>query len=428
MKTLVRGRILSFKREPFSINDYESYHYIHDGILLIENQKILEFGAYEDHADSFSEVNCIDYRPYLIIPGFIDTHNHFPQLQVIASYGTQLLEWLEKYTFPEEAKFSDGIFSKQKADLFLKTLINSGTTSSVSFCSVHKTSVEALFDEAEKYNMCLIAGKVMMNRNAPDEVLDTSQSSYDDSKFLINKWHGKKRARYAISPRFAITSTREQLELAGALKTEFMDCYVQTHISENQDEIKRTLALFPERKNYLDIYSHYDLVGPKTLLGHCIHLDGFERAHMSETQTVAVHCPTSNLFLGSGLFDLVDLKNRGIRTAIATDTGGGTSFSMLQTLDGAYKVQQLRSFSLNPLESFYWSTLGNARALGLSSEIGNFRKGSYADFLVLNSSATKFSEIRMETCDSLMDELFILQTLGDDRFVESVYIAGVKQK
>ncbi len=428
MKTLVRGRILSFKRQPSSIHDLDSYIYMDDGFLLIEDQKIVDLKYPENLPKSWHDINYIDYRPHIIFPGFIDVHNHFPQLQVIASYGTQLMDWLKNYTFPEEAKFHSYDYAQEKAKLFLKTLVNNGTTSTVSFCSVHKESAEALFEEALKYKMSIIAGKVMMNRNAPDGVLDDAQSSYDDCKSLIKKWHRNERSRYAISPRFAITSTHEQLELAGALKNEFKDCFVQTHISENREEIKLALSLFPERKNYLDIYTHYGLVGPKSLLGHAIHLDACERAQLAEYNAVAVHCPTSNLFLGSGLFDLVDFKKRGVRTGIATDTGGGTSHSMLTTLASAYTIQQLRDYSINPLESFYWSTLGNAIALGLSNEIGSFKIGSFADFIVLDSCATNLSEIRMQSCESLLEELFILQTLGDERFVVSVYIAGKRQK
>ena len=428
MKILIRGRILSFKKEPLSISDTESYVYLEDGFLMIEDKKIVGLTDSGELPESWSSMDYIDHRPNLIIPGFIDVHNHFPQLQVIASYGTQLMDWLEKYTFPEEAKFNDHNYSKKIARAFVKTLIENGTTTSVSFCSVHQESAEALFREADKFNMCMVAGTVMMDRNAPNAILDTAQISYDESKFLIEKWHKKNRARYAISPRFAITSTREQLALAGALKTEFKDCYVQTHISENRDEIQLTQSLFPERKNYLDIYLHNGLVGPKTLLGHAIHLDMYEQSQMSETNAVAVHCPTSNLFLGSGLFDLAALKKKGVRTGIATDTGGGTSYSMLQTLADAYKIQQLRGYSINPLGSFYWGTLGNALSLGLGGEIGNLCPGSFADFIVLNSCATQLSQIRMNTCASLIEELFILQTLGDDRFVDSVYIAGIKQK
>ena len=428
MRSIFRGRIFSFKRAPKGLDDFDSYTYFEDGVLLVEYEKIVGVYAYDKIPSDWVESPCVDHRPHLIIPGFIDPHNHFPQLQVIASYGTQLMEWLEKYTFPEEAKFGDYNYSKLAAKIFLDTLIDNGTTTSVSFGSVHKESVEALFEEAEKYNMCLISGKVMMDRNAPDSVLDTAKTSYDDSKSLIQKWNKKNRLRYAISPRFGITSTPEQLDLAGSLVSEFSDCYLQTHISENIKEIELTLSLFPERKNYLDVYIHYGLVGPKSLLGHSIHLDSYERSQMKELEAVAVHCPTSNLFLGSGLFNLVDLKARGVRTAVASDTGGGTSHSMLQTLADAYKIQQLRNYSLNPLESLYWGTRGNASALGLNHEIGSLDVGNYADFIVVNSHATKLADTRMQTCESLIEELFILQTLGDDRFIDSVYIAGKKQK
>jgi guanine deaminase len=428
MRALFRGRIFSFRRAPKALDDEAAFIYIEDGFLLIEDKIIVGIYDFDKLPSDWSNHEYVDYRPHIIMPGFIDTHNHFPQLQVIASYGTQLMDWLERYTFPEEAKFGDYNYSKAAAKTFLDTLVNNGTTTSVSFGSVHKESVEVLFKEAEKYNMCLIAGKVMMDRNAPASVLDTAQSSYDDSKSLIKKWHKKNRAYYAISPRFGITSTPEQLDLAGSLVSEFSDCYLQTHISENVKEIELTLSLFPERKNYLDIYMHHGLVGAKSLLGHSIHLDSYELSQMKEMRAVAVHCPTSNLFLGSGLFDLVDLKSRGIRTAVASDTGGGTSHSMLQTLADAYKIQQLLNFSLNPLESLYWGTLGNACALGLNHEIGSFEVGSFADFIVLNSHATKLSDTRMKTCENLIEELFIVQTLGDDRFIKSVYISGKKQK
>lgn len=428
MKTVIRGRILTFKRAPIDSEDTDSYIYFDDGYVEIENQKISSIGLFSDFI--FESPNCeyTDYRPNLIMPGFIDTHNHFPQLQVIASYGTQLLDWLKNYTFPEEAKFKNYNYAKLVAKNFINTLLDHGTTTSVSFCSVHVESVKALFEEAEKYNMCLISGKVMMDRNAPNSVLDNAQASYDQSKELISNWHQKKRARYAISPRFAITSSAKQLELAGVLASEFNDCYVQTHLSENIEEIELTLSLFPDRKNYLDIYMYHGLLGPKSLMGHSIHLDDYERRQMAETKAVAVHCPTSNLFLGSGLFDLAGFEQLSIRTAIATDTGGGTSFSMLRTLDEAYKIQQMQNHSLNPLQSIYWATLGNACALGLDNEVGSLKEGMFADIIVLDSRATALSNIRMETCENLNEELFVLQTLGDDRFIKAVYVAGIKYR
>ena len=428
MKSLFRARILTFKRAPDSLEDTSSYLYFSDGFLLVEDGKIKSLGPFENRPTDILNLEYIDYRPGLVLPGFIDLHNHFPQMQVIASYGTKLMDWLERYTFPEEAKFSDPTYAKSLGKSFIETLIDHGTTTSVSFCSVHSTSVDAIFEEAEKVNMCLVAGKVMMDRNAPESVLDSALSGYDESKMLIQKWHKKNRLRYAISPRFAITSTPDQLTAAGTLCSEHADCYMQTHLSENLDEIATAMSLFPNRKNYLDIYHFHGLLGPKSLLGHSIHLDSHERSLLAETNAIAVHCPTSNLFLGSGLFDMADFKKRGIRIGMATDTGGGTSHSMLNTLSQAYNIQQLRNFNFDPLQSFFSATLGNAEALGLENEIGTLEIGTLADFIVLNSSASKLSALRMRSCQSLLEELFILQTLGDDRFIQAVYIAGVKVK
>ena len=428
MKTLYRARILTFERAPLSLVDEEAYSYYSDGYLLVENLKIVGLGSFESRPAEAFDLPFVDYRPFLILPGFIDTHSHFPQMRVIASYGTKLMEWLEKYTFPEEAKFQKYDYAKMIARSFIETLIDHGTTTSVTFCTVHSASVDAIFEEANKKNMCMVAGKVMMDRNAPSRVLDDAQSSYDESKNLIEKWHKNRRAKYAISPRFAITSTPGQLEAAGTLYAKYDDCYLQTHLSENLNEISAAMSLFPERKNYLDIYNYYGLLGPKSLLGHCIHLDPYERSQMVETGAVAVHCPTSNLFLGSGLFDMDDFNQRGIKVAVATDTGGGTSYSMLSTLSQAYKIQQLRNYNFDPLQSIYSATLGNAIALGLEHEIGCLKKGAVADFIVLDSHATSVSRNRMETCQDLIEELFILQTLGDDRSVKAVYIAGSKAK
>ena len=426
LRIFLRGRILTFKHSPAGPSDETSYLYLEDGGIIIENEKIVKVGDFAQIKSSQPNLKETDYRPCLLMPGFIDVHNHFPQLPVIGSFGTQLLAWLQNYTFPEEAKYSNYVYSKKMARLFINTLLDHGTTTSVSFGSVHPQSVDALFAEALRLNMCFVAGKVLMDRNAPKEVLDTPETAYDDSKKLIEKWHHKHRLKYAISPRFAITSSPHQMEVAGALVQEYPSCFVQSHLAENVDEIKLTLSLYPKFKNYLDIYFAYGLTGPKTLLGHAIHLSSDEKLLMAQTKTVAVHCPTSNLFLGSGLFDLESLTKFGITSALATDTGGGTSFSMLKTLDEAYKIQQLQNFCLNPLNALYWITLGNAKALGLELEIGTLDEGSFADLIVLDSRATSLSKHRMKTASSLSEELFILQTLGDDRAVKAVYLAGQK--
>ena len=274
-------------------------------------------------------VEVVDHRPHLMMPGFIDTHIHMPQAQVIASWGAQLLDWLNTYTFPEETRFSDPAHAARIAGAFLDLLLAHGTTTAVAYCSSHPTSVDAYFTAAEARGLRMIGGKVMMDRNCPTGVRDTAQASYDDSKALIARWHGKGRALYAISPRFAITSTPGQMEMAQALVAEHPDLHMQTHLSENRDEIDLTLSLYPEARDYLDVYERYGLLGPKSLFGHAIHLSDRETAAMAESGSVAVFCPTSNLFLGSGLYDKVGLREKGVRRAIATDVGGGTNYSML---------------------------------------------------------------------------------------------------
>ncbi|WP_319529761.1 guanine deaminase [uncultured Cohaesibacter sp.] len=425
----LRGRILTFTAEPQSPEDESAHLYIEDGALVIEDGIITACGTFSEINEQLSETaEIIDHRPALLMPGFIDTHLHFPQVQVIASWGAQLLDWLENYTFPAEAKYSDIAHAERMAVHFFDELIGQGTTTTVAYCSSHKASADAYFAEAARRNMRVIGGKTMMDRNAPAETCDTAQSGYDDSKALIASWHGKGRALYAVTPRFAITSTPAQLEASGALAREHPDCYVQTHLDENHAEIHTTLELYPDAPDYLGIYEHYGLLGPKTLLGHCIHLEPREIDVMIETASKPVFCPTSNLFLGSGLFDYEGLRARGAECAIATDIGGGTSYSMLQTLNEGYKVQALRGPKLHPYRAFYWITLGNAKALGLEDKIGTLDVGSEADIVVLDSKATPAMALRMEVCNTLAEELFILQIMADDRSISETYVAGEAMK
>ena len=420
MKHLIRGRILNFHADPATSADSHRYH--PDGALITENGRIAALGDYADLRDP--AIPETDHRPHLIMAGFIDPHIHFPQVQVIASWGAQLLDWLNTYTFPSEARFSDPEHAALMAEAFLDLLLSHGTTSALAFCSVHPQSADALFAAAQSRDMAMIAGKVMMDRNAPESVLDTPQQGYDDSKALIARWHGRGRQRYAITPRFAITSTPEQMEMAGQLAREHPDCHIQTHLSENRDEIAYTLELYPQARDYLDIYESHGLLGPKLMLGHSIHLEPREIARMAETGSRAVFCPTSNLFLGSGLFDEAGLRAAGVVSGIATDVGGGTSYSMLQTLNEGYKILQLRGQKLHPLAAFHWATRGNAIALGLEDRIGTLDPGTDADFIVLDARATPAMALRMERAETLAEELFILQILGDDRAIRQTYVAG----
>jgi guanine deaminase len=429
--TLLRGRTLTFLRWPDSVDDQAAYIYEEDGGLLIRDGKIVAAGAYVDVAgQAGADAKKIDHRPHLLLPGFIDAHVHFPQMQVIASYGAELLDWLNKYTFPEETKFSNTQHGRRIARLFLDETVRHGTTTVAAYCSVHKESAEAFFAESHDRNMLNIAGKVMMDRNAPDGVLDTPQSGYDDTKALIGEWHGRGRQLYAVTPRFAITSSPEQMEMAGALMREHPDLHMQTHLSENHKEIALTQELYPWSRDYTDVYEHYGLLGKKALLGHCIHLAEREADALSDSGSVAVFCPTSNLFLGSGLFDYQRYRRRekALRIGAATDVGGGTNYSMLRTMDEGYKVIALNGEKLNPFQSIWQMTRGNAEALSIADKVGTLDVGTDADIVVLDSGATPGMRLRMETVQTLAEELFLLQTLGDDRVVSEVYVAGKPAK
>lgn len=425
-RIVLRGRVLTFVSEPQGLDDTASYRYFEDGMIAIADGKVVSVSEFV--AASAGSAEVIDHRPHLILPGFIDTHLHYVQSQMIASYAGSLLEWLNTYTFVEEQKFSQQGHAGAVASAFYDELIRNGTTTAVAYCSSHPRSVDAFFGEAEKRNMLMVGGKVMMDRNAPEALRDTAQSGYDDTKLLIGRWHGRGRGLYAISPRFAITSTPEQLDASRALVAEHPECYVQTHLSENDAEITFSMELYPNSPDYTGIYEDYGLLGRKTLLGHCIHLNHRETRVLAETGSVAVFCPTSNLFLGSGLFDRERLARSGVRIGVATDIGGGTSYGMLQTMDEAYKILQLRGQRLTPLNSFYMMTLGNARSLSLEGTIGTIAPGCAADLVVLDAAATPAMKLRMETVGSLVEELFLLQTLGDDRSIAEVYVAGAKAK
>lgn len=425
-RTILRGRVLSFHRAPETIDDAGSHLYLEDGAVSIENGLVIAVGDFGEADTTGAQV--IDHRPHLILPGFIDLHLHYVQSQMMAAYAGSLLEWLNTYTFVEEQKFAQQGHADAVAVDFYDALIRHGTTTAVAYCSSHPRSVDAFFAEAQRRNMLMVGGKVMMDRNAPEGLCDTAQSSYDDTKALIARWHGRGRALYAISPRFAITSTPEQMAVAQALVAEHPDCYVQTHLSENDTEITFSMELYPRSSDYTGIYEDYGLLGRKTLLGHCIHLNHRETSVLAETGAVAVFCPTSNLFLGSGLFDRERLMNNGVRVGIATDIGGGTSVSMLRTLDEGYKVLQLRKQRLNPLASFHMATRGNAEALGLEDTIGSIAPGRAADLIVLDAGATPTMRMRLATVQTLVEELFLLQTLGDDRAIAEVYVAGARAK
>ena len=426
--TVIRGRFLDIQKTVAQANQIaDQVRYLEDGVIITEQGKIRWFGTWNDAQDHLPiNIEIQHYPEQLIIPGMIDTHIHFPQTEMVGAYGEQLLSWLNTYTFPTEIQFKDKAYASEIAKFFVNELLKNGTTTALVFCTVHPESVDALFEAAEQHQMRLIAGKVMMDRHAPEALCDSADSSYDDSKALIEKWHGQGRALYAITPRFAPTSTPEQLERAGQLKAEYPDVYVHTHLSENKDEIAWVKDLFPAQKGYLDVYHHYGLTGQRSVFAHCVHLEDAEWQCMHETDSAIAFCPTSNLFLGSGLFPLNKTWQQQVKVGLGTDVGAGTSFSLLQTVNEAYKVQQLQGDKLSAYESLYHATLGGAKALDLDDKLGNFNVGKEADFVVLNIKPTALQQLRQSRAKSLEDSLFALFTMGDDRNVEATYIYGQK--
>ena len=420
-----RAAILHSLADPAEVGVEQSYEYFEDGILLIENGKVAQVGPAAELLPKLAGVEIQHHRDALITPGFIDTHIHYPQTGMIASYGEQLLDWLNTYTFPTERQFEDKAHASDVAAIFLKELLRNGTTTALVFGTVHPQSVDAFFEQADKLNLRMIAGKVLMDRNAPDYLTDTAETGYAESKALIERWHGKGRLHYAVTPRFAPTSTPQQLELAGKLLAEYPDLYMHTHLSENRKEIEWVKELFPERKGYLDVYDHHKLIGPRAVFAHGVHLCDDECKRLAETGSAVAFCPTSNLFLGSGLFDLNKLEAHGVRVGLGTDVGAGTSFSQLQSLNEAYKVMQLQGKKLDPFKSLYLATLGGANALYLDDQLGNFLPGKDADFLVLDYNATPLISYRMQQATSLEERLFALTMLGDDRAVKETFAAGV---
>ena len=426
--TAIRGRFLDIQNTVAQAREiHDQVRYVEDGLLITQAGKIQWFGTWEAGQKYLpQDIEVQHYPEQLIVPGFIDTHIHFPQTEMVGAYGEQLLEWLNTYTFPTELQFADKAYADQIAHFFVNELLKNGTTTALVFCTVHPESVDALFEAAERHQMRLIAGKVMMDRHAPEGLCDTAETAYTDSKALIEKWHGKGRNLYAITPRFAPTSTPEQLEKAGQLKAEYPDVYVHTHLSENKNEIAWVKDLFPGRKNYLDVYHHYGLTGSRSVFAHCVHLEDAEWDCMHATDSAIAFCPTSNLFLGSGLFPLQKTWDKQVKVGLGTDIGAGTSFNQLQTASEAYKVQQLQGNKLSAFEALYHATLGGAKALHLEDKLGNLNVGKEADFVVLNLNATALQTLRQQRAKNIEDALFALFTLGDDRNIQATYIFGQK--
>jgi len=419
-----RGEILHFLDDPAVAGD-QAWQYWADGLLLVEDGHIAAAGDAAELLPNLSEdVPLTHYRDALIVPGFVDTHVHFPQVEMIASGGEQLLDWLQQYAFPAEEKFADVRHAERMAEFFLTQLLRSGTTTAMVFGSVHPQSVEAFFTEAERRNLRMICGKVLMDRHVPESLRDTAESGCQQSRALIERWHGRGRLQYAVTPRFAASCSDAQLQSAGRLLREFPDVYMQTHLSESEHEVVWVQELFPDSDHYLHVYEQYGLLGKRSVFAHGIHLCDSECQRLADTQSSVAFCPSSNLFLGSGLFDLPQAQRFGFEVGLGTDVGAGTSLSLLQTMSDAYKVQQLRGDQLVAEKSFYMATLGGARALDLDAQIGNFQVGKEADFIVLDYNATPLLQLRMQQCRDIRERLFVFSILGDDRAVAATHILG----
>ncbi|MGH8166501.1 MAG: guanine deaminase, partial [Woeseiaceae bacterium] len=422
--TAHRASILHCLRDPSDDKDpleAGSVEYFEDGLLVVADGYVDRLGPAEALLKELpSNVKVVEHGDKLIIPGLIDCHVHYPQIDIIASYGERLLDWLEKYAYPAERKFADPEHAKEVAEFFVQELLRNGTTTACVFATVHPQSVDAIFEAASKYGMRLIAGKVLMDKNCPEDLRDTPETGYEQSRQLIEKWHGRDRLSYAVTPRFAITSSEEQLRQAGRLLKEYPDVYLHTHLAENEEEVAQVARQFPWSRSYLDVYERFGLVRERSVFAHCIHMHDDDRKLMARKGAAMAFCPSSNLFLGSGLFDLQAARECGNRVGAGSDVGGGTSLSMLRTSGDAYKVLQLRGQSLTPFGVFHLVTLGAADGLYLDDRLGNLVKGKEADFVVLDASRTAITKRRSDDAHDIAARLFALLVAGDDRVVADV--------
>ncbi|WP_343551990.1 guanine deaminase [Pantoea sp.] len=424
-ETLLRASFFDFTALAAQPDDIAANaRYLEDGLLTLRDGKVVSLESWQIAEGRVDAANVIDLRGKLIVPGFIDTHIHYPQTEMIGAFGEQLLEWLNQYTFPVESQYHCPDHAAQMSAFFLHQLLSNGTTTALVFGTVHKQSVDALFSAAEQLDMRLIAGKVMMDRNAPEYLTETPEQSYQHTRELIERWHQRGRLSYALTPRFAPTSSPELLDKVRQLREEFPDVWMHTHLSENQQEIAWVKSLFPERAGYLDVYHHHQLTGKRSVFAHCLHLDDNEWQCLHDTDSSIAFCPTSNLFLGSGLFNIKRCWQQGVRMGIGTDVGAGTTFNLLQTLGEAYKVGQLQQYKLSACEAFYHATLGGAHALDLDDVIGNFNPGKEADFVVLDPAVSPLQKLRNANSKDIWERLFVMMTLGDDRNIAQTWVSG----
>ena len=426
----LRGPMLAWRGDPFVVGARRALAYEPDAIVAMAQGRIVAAGPAAGVRRTLPPGTSVETLPpaSLMLPGFVDCHVHYPQLPVTGSHGTQLLDWLERYTFPAEASFADARVARRVARDYLDENLRQGITTAAVFCTVHAGSVDALMREAAARSLRLIAGKVLMDRHAPRALRDTARRGYDESRSLIARWHGRGRLGYAITPRFAVTSSPAQLEAAGALWREHPGCWMQSHLSENAGEIAWVRKLFPRARDYTDVYARFGLLGRRAIYGHGLHLAEREWRALAASGTAIAHCPTSNLFLGSGLFAWPRAKRRDrpVAVGLGTDVGGGTTLSILRTLGEAYKVAQLAGWSMPPAHAFWLATQGGARALDCDLHVGNLVPDAEADLVVMDCASTPFIAQRMARVRDIEEALFVQMALGDDRAIRQTWVAGRK--
>ena len=428
MKQAFRASVLHCLSDPGEDSRASAYEFFEDGVLIVDGGVIQEAGHAARLLQGLAQDVLVTELPgKIIVPGFIDCHVHFSQLDIIASYGERLLDWLHRYAYPAEARFNDPDYAREVATLFVDELLNNGTTTAMVFGTVHPHSADAIFEAALARDMRLVAGKVLMDCNCPKELQDDAESAYRDSKSLIERWHGRGRLGYAITPRFALTSTEQQLQAAAKLGREYPDVWIHTHLAENREEVEQIAKQYPARRSYLDVYDHFGLLRERALFAHCLHMDGEDRRQMASKGGAAAFCPTSNLFLGSGLFDLPAMRAANVRCGLGTDVGGGTSLSLLRTASEAYKVLHLQEHALPASRALYLATLGAAEALYLDDKIGNFLPGKEADFVVLDPEGSRLTSRRVAGAGTIEEAFFALLTLADDRHVAATFVRGKRQ-
>lgn len=424
MRTAHRGSLLHFRADPGASDDAGTYEYWDSGALIVADGHIEAVGPAAQLLAGQPDLAVVDHGARLILPGFIDTHIHYPQTDIIAAGGRNLLDWLEHYAFPAEQQFADRSHARRVAEFFLDELLRNGTTTAQVLGTVHSGSIDAFFEAANARHLRMIGGKTLMDRDSPPLLRDTAADGEREMRQLIETWHGRDRLHYAITVRFALTSSEAQLAGAGELAREYPEVFIHSHLAENPAEVEAVRRQFPRDRSYLSVYDRFGLLRERATYAHCIYLDETDRRRMADSGAGAAFCPSSNLYLGSGLFDLAASDAAGMRYALATDVGGGSSFSMLRTMAEAYKVAQLRGQSLSPLRAFYLSTLAGAQMLRLSDRIGRFAPGMEADFIVLDPEATPLLARRMQQARTLSERLQLYMILGDDRAIAATYILG----